>query len=74
MQGQEATQQLEDLADAWPAPNEGRYVEEPAVTDQNGIVSLPPKPFDPIATTFYGTAAVLGAAGVLAVLKKKRAA
>lgn len=74
IQGQEATQQLEDLADAWPAPNEGRYVEEPAVTDQNGIVSLPPKPFDPIATTFYGTAAVIGAAGVLAVLKKKRAA
>lgn len=74
MEGDAATQQLEELAVTWPAPQEGRYVAEPAITDETGIVSLPPKPFDPVATTFYGTAAVLGAAGVLAVVRKKRAA
>lgn len=74
MDGEDATQQLEELAAAWPAPQEGRYVNEPAITDKDGIVSLPPKPFDPVATTFYGTAAVLGAAAVLAVVKKRKEA
>jgi glyoxylase-like metal-dependent hydrolase (beta-lactamase superfamily II) len=74
MSGQEALRQLEELSATWPAPHDGRYTDEPAVTDQDGIVSLPPKPFDAVATTFYSTAAVLGAAGVLAVVKKRRAA
>lgn len=74
MEGEEAQRQLEELAATWPAPHGGRYTEEPAVTNEEGIVSLPPKPFDPVATTFYGTAAVLGAAGVLAVMKKRREA
>jgi glyoxylase-like metal-dependent hydrolase (beta-lactamase superfamily II) len=74
MQGQEALRELEELAATWPAPHNGRYTEEPAVTNEDGIVELPPKPFDPVATGFYGTAAILGAAGVLAVLNKRRAA
>ncbi len=74
MSGQEALRQLEELAATWPAPRDGRYSEEPAVTDEDGIVALPPKPFDPVATAFYGTAAVLGTAGILAIVKKSRAA
>lgn len=74
MSGQEALRQLEELAATWPAPQEGRYTDEPAVTDEDGIVALPPKPFDPVATTLYGTAAVMGTAGVLAVMRKRRAA
>ncbi len=74
MSGEEALWQLEELASTWPAPQGGRYTEEPAVTDEDGIVSLPPKPFDPVATAFYGTAAAVGAAGVYAAIRKRRAA
>ena len=74
MSGQEALAELEELAATWPAPQEGRYTEQPAVTDEDGIVSLPPKPFDPVATAFVGTAAVLGAAGVIAVINKRHRA
>lgn len=73
MRGKEALAQLEELAATWPAPREGRYTEQPAETDENGIVALPPKPFDPVATGFYTTAALLGAAGVLAVVKRRTA-
>lgn len=74
MRGDMALNQLQQLAETWPAPEGGRYTEEPAKTDEHGIVALPAKPFDPVATGFYGTAALLGAAGVLAVLKKRNAA
>lgn len=74
MRGDSALQELQYLAKTWPAPHDGRYTEEPAKTDENGIVALPPKPFDAVASGFYGTAAILGAAGVLAVLKKRNAA
>jgi glyoxylase-like metal-dependent hydrolase (beta-lactamase superfamily II) len=42
-------------------PRRGRYVPQPAVTDERGIVRLPPSPMKPVAT-----AAVIG--GSLAVL------
>lgn len=71
MRGQETLRQLEELAATWPAPRGGRYTEEPAHTNEDGIVSLPRKPFDPLATAFYGTAAALGAASVLAVLRRR---
>jgi len=74
MRGADARTQLQDLATEWPAPQDGRYTEAPAETNEDGIVALPPKPFDPVATGFIGTAAVLGAAGVLAVVRKRRAA
>ncbi|WP_299820790.1 MBL fold metallo-hydrolase [uncultured Pontibacter sp.] len=45
MKGDELLQQLEDLVkNFWvkAVPKYGRYVHEPAVTDERGIVSLPP--------------------------------
>lgn len=74
MHGAEALRQLEELSATWPAPHGGRYTEEPALTDKNGVVTLPPKPFDPVVTTLYGTAAVLATAGVVALAKNRRKA
>lgn len=74
MRGSIALQQLVELAASFPAPHGGRYTEEPAVTDKRGVRKLPPKPFDPVATAFYGTSAVVGMAGVLGIVAGKRAA
>jgi glyoxylase-like metal-dependent hydrolase (beta-lactamase superfamily II) len=52
---------LQRFADRFGAPRHGRYVRRPARTDEQGIISLPPAPFDPVP---FATAAALIAAGV----------
>ena len=44
--GAETPQQLRDFSHNFRAPNQGRYVEKPALTDENGVIFLPPKPKD----------------------------
>jgi glyoxylase-like metal-dependent hydrolase (beta-lactamase superfamily II) len=46
-------------------PEHGRYVGHPAITNDNGVVSVPPAPRDPVATVALGVGAVV-AVGVLA--------
>jgi hypothetical protein len=45
-------EKMERFARRFRAPRHGRYVKRPARTDENGIVDLPPAPFDivPLAT------------------------
>jgi len=52
---------LERFADRFRAPRHGRYVRRSARTDEHGIISLPPTPFDPVRVA---TAAVLIAARI----------
>ncbi len=57
---------LERFADQrFRAPRRGRYVQEPAITGPDGIVSLPPAPFDPVplatAAGMFIVGLVLGA-------------
>jgi glyoxylase-like metal-dependent hydrolase (beta-lactamase superfamily II) len=52
---------LERFSLKFRAPRSGRYVRQPARTDENGVVSLPPAPFDPVP---FATAAALILAGV----------
>jgi glyoxylase-like metal-dependent hydrolase (beta-lactamase superfamily II) len=54
-------QRLERFAKQFRAPRHGRYVRRPARTDEHGIISVPPAPFDPIP---YVTAAGLIAMGI----------
>jgi glyoxylase-like metal-dependent hydrolase (beta-lactamase superfamily II) len=54
-------ERLEEFARRFRAPRRGRYVQRPARTDENGIVDLPPAPFDPVP---FATAAGLFCAGV----------
>ncbi|WP_439879845.1 MBL fold metallo-hydrolase [Pontibacter sp. MBLB2868] len=63
MRGRELRWQLEDLVkEFWirAVPDHGRYVHEPAVTDERGIISLPP----PVS---YSAPKVLAVAGAVAV-------
>jgi glyoxylase-like metal-dependent hydrolase (beta-lactamase superfamily II) len=52
---------MERFAERFRAPRNGRYVRRPARTDETGVVSLPPAPFDPVP---FATAAALIVAGV----------
>jgi glyoxylase-like metal-dependent hydrolase (beta-lactamase superfamily II) len=56
---------LDRFAAEFRRPRHGRYVDESAVTDQDGIVALPPAPFDPVpmatAAGMFTVGLVLGA-------------
>ncbi|MGZ5002932.1 MAG: MBL fold metallo-hydrolase [Chthoniobacterales bacterium] len=59
-------------AERFRPPRHGRYVRKAALTDENGVVSLPPAPFDPVP---FATAASLVIAGIAlgaGLLEKKR--
>ena len=54
-------ERLENFAQRFRAPRRGRYARQPAKTDENGIVDLPPAPFDPVP---FATAAGLFCVGL----------
>jgi glyoxylase-like metal-dependent hydrolase (beta-lactamase superfamily II) len=54
-------EELQDFAHRFRAPRHGRYVGRPAEVDEEGVVRLPPAPFDPVP---LATAAALLAAGI----------
>ena len=54
-------ERLARFAKNFRAPRHGRYARKPARTDENGIVDLPPAPFDPVP---FATAAALLCAGL----------
>ena len=63
---------LQKLADTFPIPEHGRYVDDPVQADDSGITYLPPPPFDPVPSVAAGLAAGLFVAGVAAFLPGKR--
>ncbi len=62
---------LQKLADSFPIPEHGRYVEDPVQTDENGTTYLPAKPFDPVPSLAAGLAIGILVAGVAAVVPGK---
>lgn len=74
MSGGKAVQQLAELAMNLPIPAHGRYVQEPARMDENGVVFLPPAPPDnlPAAAMLVGAAAAAGTMFAVAARRRKR--
>jgi glyoxylase-like metal-dependent hydrolase (beta-lactamase superfamily II) len=72
MSGGEALQQLRELARNFPVPEYGRYVQEPAQFDENGIAYLPPPVPDPVKRNAVLALAGLSAIG-LAIWTNRRA-
>ena len=70
MSGGEVAGDLERFTRHFSRPPHGRYVAEPAHTDERGLDSLPPKPTDPLP--YLAGALGLGVALALAVLPKRR--
>lgn len=57
----ELAAELKRFAKRFRPPRTGRYVRRPARTDERGVVSLPPAPFDPVP---FATAAALILGGI----------
>ena len=71
--GAELRDGLAELVENWETvalPKRGRYLHRPAVTNADGVVSVPPRTFDPVMTIF--TAAAVAAAAGLAVSAMRR--
>jgi len=52
-------------------PKHGRYVSQPAVADERGVVSVPPPPLDVRGTRYGGIASALLAAILLTALRRR---
>lgn len=67
MDGEEMRRQLDDLADHFGAymPNDGRYVRQPALADETGVVALPPPVADPVPLIVGLSAAALIGGAIL---------
>jgi glyoxylase-like metal-dependent hydrolase (beta-lactamase superfamily II) len=73
MSGDDLAENLQDFANDFLPPLHGRYVPEPAVMDENGIVYVPPAPTDPLPTVAAGVGLAAAIAfGVFVVLKRQR--
>ena len=53
---------MQGFAERFRAPRSGRYVRHPARTDENGIVDLPPAPFDPVPFATVASLVLIGVA------------
>jgi glyoxylase-like metal-dependent hydrolase (beta-lactamase superfamily II) len=65
---------LHELADGFrlrEVPRFGRYSKQPAITDESGIVALPPDPFPKVAVSVAGAAIAIG---LLSQMTRSRAA
>jgi len=58
----ELPERLEAFAQRFRAPRHGRYVQRPARTDENGVVDLPPAPFDPVPLATAASLVLVGIA------------
>ena len=64
MSGEELTRDLKKLVENFQqtaVPKHGRYVNDPAIMDEDGVQYLPPKPFDPLLSASIFALAALSA-------------
>ena len=75
MSGQRLRAELHALADHFDEvalPDGGRYVREPAMTDESGVISLPPPVSDPVPKVLLGAAIAAGVCALLMGSRRRR--
>lgn len=75
MTGPTIPSEFEEFATNFRRPFKGRYVDQPAVADERGVIALPPRRPDPLPEIVAGTAALAltGAAAYLLARRLNRA-
>jgi glyoxylase-like metal-dependent hydrolase (beta-lactamase superfamily II) len=63
---------LKTFAENFTPPKHGRYVLQPAIADETGVVALPPPVPDPVRNILIGTGAVAGGLLLAKLLKRRR--
>ncbi|QCR21190.1 MBL fold metallo-hydrolase [Pontibacter sp. SGAir0037] len=77
MRGAELRTQLDQLVqDFWAVavPSKGRYTNEPAITDEQGVISVPPPVSSPVTTVLLAAGAIAIAGTAYAVLSRNKRA
>jgi glyoxylase-like metal-dependent hydrolase (beta-lactamase superfamily II) len=75
MHGAEVDEGLQKLArdfDRLAVPHRGRYVLQPAVSDQTGVVYLPPRPANPMVIGAVGLAGAAGAVAIYHAIRRRK--
>jgi glyoxylase-like metal-dependent hydrolase (beta-lactamase superfamily II) len=72
MSGEDIANLLSDFALRFHRPARGRYVNSPALTDENGVRYVPPAPRDPVP--LYAAGIALAAAGLTLLGSRRRTA
>lgn len=72
MMGSDANAQLHQLAESFPVPIHGRYGRQPAITDESGVVQLPPPVADPVPKIAAGVGIAAAAAVAVGVTARHR--
>jgi len=72
MSGRPALDGLRELAEDIQAPDHGRYVSQPVVSDEDGVAYVPPPAPDPVKRAATGFALGGGALGMAIYLRRKR--
>ncbi|MBA2504021.1 MAG: MBL fold metallo-hydrolase [Pyrinomonadaceae bacterium] len=75
MRGAEMGRELHELArefDRLAVPEHGRYVGRPAVTNESGVVSVPPPVSDPVPKVMLGVGIAAVAGGLLLLARSRR--
>ena len=73
MSGEELAHDLKKLVENFKqtaVPKHGRYVDDPAIMDDDGVQYLPPKPFDPLLSASIFALAALSAYTLIKRLRK----
>ena len=70
--GAGTAEQLKRFARSFTAPAHGRYVVQPAIANEEGIVKLPPPVADPVRQILIGGAIAAGGAITFGLLKRRR--
>lgn len=70
--GAETARRLKTFARNFTAPAHGRYVNQPAIADETGIVKLPPPVADSVRQVLIGGAIVAVGAAAFGLLKGRR--
>ena len=74
MRGTELREGLTRLVEWWDEvalPQRGRYLDQPAVMDADGVVSVPPRISDPVSTLIAAAAAAAVAGVVVTILRRR---
>ncbi len=67
-----AAARLKEFSENFQRPEHGRYVNQPAITDETGVVSVPPPVADPVRTAIIVTGAVTVGAVILAKIFRRK--
>ena len=65
-------ERLKEFAENFTPPAHGRYVNQPAIADESGVVSVPPPVADPVRNVIIGASAIGGGLLLAKILKRRK--